>query len=474
MIRFFVVCVVAAAVGACTAPPARPVAAVVASAADVGLGDEAVPDVAAQWWRDFDDPALTQLIEMAVRNAPSVAAAEAALAHATADLDASRSQQGLALNGSLSEDREHFSARSYVPPPWGGNTYWNGTLGADLRWDLDLYGRIQRRIAAAEQERAARRSQLRGARLMVEAAVATAYIDWIRAVHDVTVAESLVTEREALRTRAQRRTEHGLAPLSEVTVAVADCDAAGAELARDRAEVPLALHRLGLLTGQGERLTALPTPQLNPAALAVPQALPGDLLTRRGDIKAAAARLAAAVDREELARLARYPAVELHGFVGTTAFGLDSLLSAPSRMLLAGASGMLPLYDHGRTAAGERAAAAGTAQAVAAYNQTVLDAVRETADALTRLAARAQEQRAADAVVADTQQLLSDAQRRRSAGLVDDRAVSQARIAATLAAVRADDLRWAVAQSRVSLIVAIGGSALDPSFLTASNPKVSP
>jgi len=160
--------------------------------------------------------------------------------------------------------------------------------------------------------------------------------------------------------------------------------------------------------------------------------------------------------------------------VGTTAFGLDSLLSAPSRMLIAGAGAMLPLYDHGRIDAGRRAAGANTAQALAAYNQTVLEAIRETADALTRVAAREQEVRHADAIVVDANRLLGDVQRRRVAGLADERAVIQARIAALIAAVHADDLRLAAAQSRVSVLVAIGGSGRDPSILSASTSKVSP
>jgi outer membrane protein TolC len=111
---------------------------------------------------------------------------------------------------------------------------------------------------------------------------------------------------------------------------------------------------------------------------------------------------------------------------------------------------------------------------LAAYNQTVLEAIRETADALTRVAAREQELRHADALVVDANRLLGDVQRRRDAGLADERAVIQARIAVTIAAVRADDLRLAAVQSRVSVLVAIGGSALDPSTLSVPNAKVSP
>ena len=431
-------------------------------------------DVAGDWWHAFEDPTLNDLIERAIRNAPSVEAAQAALESASADLDEAQSARGLSVDGALTEDRQHFSARSYIPPPWGGSTYWNGTVGADLHWDLDLYGRISRRISAAGHERDARRSQLRGARLMVQAGVTTAYLDWLRARRDVKVADAILGESEAALGLLQQRAARGLVAAAEVTSAESERDVARQDLVRYQSEVPLAVHRLGALTGLGANLAALPDGHVNASGLTVPAVLPGDLLTRRGDIKAAAARVAAAVDREELARLARYPDVDLHGFVGTTAFGLDNLLSAPSRMLVAGAGAMLPLYDHGRIEAGQRAASANTAQALAAYNQTVLEAIRETADALTRVAAREQELRHADALVVDANRLLGDVQRRRDAGLADERAVIQARIAVTIAAVRADDLRLAAVQSRVSVLVAIGGSALDPSTLSVPNAKVSP
>jgi len=474
MIRPVLLLIALAGLVACAAPPSATVSSRMRPGADFGLGQEVAEDVAGDWWQEFQDPTLNDLIERAIRNAPSVEAAQAALESASADLDSVQSARGLSMDAGVTEDRQHFSARSYIPPPWGGSTYWNGTIGADLHWDLDVYGRISRRVSAAGHERDARRSQLRGARLMVEAGVTTAYVDWLRARRDVQVAEAILGEREAVLGLLKQRAARGLVATAEVTSAEAERDAARQDLVRYQAEVPLAMHRLGALTGLGANLTTLPDGHVNESALTVPTVLPGDLLTRRGDIKAAAARVAGAVDREELARLARYPEVDLHGFVGATAFGLDSLLSAPSRMLIAGAGAMLPLYDHGRIDAGRRAAGANTAQALAAYNQTVLEAIRETADALTRVAAREQEVRHADALVVDANRLLGDVQRRRVAGLADERAVIQARIAALIAAVHADDLRLAAAQSRVSVLVAIGGSGRDPSILSASTSKVSP
>ena len=458
----------------CVAGPSREATKSLPSAAAFGIMSEAAPVLEAEWWRAFQDPSLDALVSLALHDSSTLVTVQAALDQASAELGGTQSAAGPSVVAAWTEDREHLSSRSYFPPPFGGKTYWNGDLGADLHWNMDLYGRIARRVDAAGREVAARQLQLRSARLAIAAAVVTTYLDWQRAQQVAEATTQVLQQREAALTLAQRRVAHGLGPTSEVTTARLDCDAARADVAHAEAEAPFALHRLGVLTGRGMTNSPLSAARLDPQALVVPAVLPGDLLTRRSDIQAAYQRVAAASDQEDVARLARYPNLDLHAFIGTSAFGLDNLLSAPARVLLAGFSAALPLYDHGSRAAAERGASAATTAAIAHYNQTVLESVREAADALTRVALRERELGYAEAAVLEQQQTLSELQRRRAAGLIDDRPIFAARALLIMATSRAQDLRLAAAAARVSVVVAIGGSADDPGFLTASTSKVSP
>jgi multidrug efflux system outer membrane protein len=161
----------------------------------------------------------------------------------------------------------------------------------------------------------------------------------------------------------------------------------------------------------------------------------------------------------------------LHAFVGTTAFGLDNLVSAPSRLLVGGLTAALPLFDAGRIDARTRMANAETQAAIARYHDTLLNAIRETADALTRVTQREAELAQADASVREHRLLLDDATRRRTAGVGDDRAVRLNRIALLISIARAEDLRLAVAAARVTVVLATGGSADDPSILQTADSR---
>jgi NodT family efflux transporter outer membrane factor (OMF) lipoprotein len=451
--------------GCALGPVHRPDAGLVAPA-DVGVTGETTAPIDAEWWHAFNDPALDALVTRALAHAPGVEAAEARLTHALAGLDVASAARRPTIDAGASLDREHFSERSFYPPPYGGNTYWNGSVLGVLHWDADLWGRQRSRIDAAIDEARARRIELRSTRLLLEAAVVTAWIDLDRALRARDRALETVALAERELALARRRAEAGLDAGGDVARPRGNLETARTEFERASVEVELAHDRLGALTGDGARTSVDATPHLAVAALAVPKALPGDLLARRGDVKAGRLRVEALLAREHVASLARYPSLDLHAFAGTTAFGLPELFSGPARTMGAGAQLALPMFDTGTLRGTLAASHAEVDGAIAAYHATVLEAVRETADLLARIrgvdasldeAGRVREARAAS----ETQ-----ARRRHEAGLAPEAAVLQAALARVAAQSRVDDLTLTAAALRVALLVAVGGSADDPSFLT--------
>src|SRR5450755_745149 len=90
----------------------------------IGL-DAAVtmPAFATDWWHGFGDAALTDLVERALADNPSLKVAQARLARAQAAVSGAQAADGPQVNGGLDVTRQRFSATSIYPPPLGGGIY---------------------------------------------------------------------------------------------------------------------------------------------------------------------------------------------------------------------------------------------------------------------------------------------------------------------------------------------------------------
>lgn len=162
----------------------------------------------------------------------------------------------------------------------------------------------------------------------------------------------------------------------------------------------LATNALAALAGRGPDYAAAIRPAtLNlDTALPLPAQVPADLLARRPDIAASVARIDAAAAGRQVARRAFYPNVNLAAFAGLQAIGLGNLLSLDAGTVGAGPAIHLPLFDNGRLKADLAGATAALDLATADYNERVVGAVREAADAIA-LVANVREQAARNADV---------------------------------------------------------------------------
>lgn len=210
------------------------------------------------------------------------------------------------------------------------------------------------------------------------------------------------------------------------------------------------------------------------AALPLPDTLPADLLARRPDILAAQARITAAMAGREVARSDFYPNINLVGLAGVQAIGLGKLFTGDAATYGAGAAVHLPIFDGGRLRAAYAGANARADGAVADYNGAVLDAVREAADALTRvqsLARALEAQREASAGITALQRL---EEARFGAGLGSRLQLIEAGLRALAAGQAVTDLEADQVTARVRLLVALGGG-FDPEHLaTVTDTRSSP
>lgn len=445
------------------ATPHDPVAVTAIAPDGLGLGAQAAPPVADDWWRGLGDPQLDRIMADALAGSPRLDAALARVREARAVLDARRGDAGPQVTLDANEQYSRLSERYIIPPPYGGTMQWQGQAQVNLNWNLDFWGRQADAIAAARDSARAAELDQEAARLALTGAVTQTYVELVRAERLIALGEATVAQRERSLHLVETRIRAKLA--SRLDARAGETLVAQARLAVTQAQARRALltHALAELAGHGADYYAGvgPTRLALDGALPLPAALPADLLARRPDIAGAQARIAAAAAGRSVARKAFYPNINLSALVGVQALGLGNMFSTDAGTYGGGGAIHLPIFDGGRLKADHAAATARLDGAIAAYNDTVLAAVREAADALAKIASARDEmaqQQAATRGLADVTRLnrvrVESGLQSRLDLIAPDLALLQAQQAQV-------NLEADAALAAVQLVVAIGGG-FDP------------
>jgi NodT family efflux transporter outer membrane factor (OMF) lipoprotein len=366
-----------------SAPPARIAKAAQTYAAGQSFAAPSTVWPADGWWRAYGDPQLTGLIEAALTGSPDVAQAEARVRKAQALAGQARAATlpSLSFNGDAEQMKQSYNLG--IPPefvPQGYNDY--GRLTLDFSWELDFWGKNRAAVAAATSEARAARAEEAEARLVLSTAVAGAYADLARLFAEHDVAERALAVRRETADLVRQRVLNGLDTQAELRQAEAGPPSARADLAALDEQIALTRNRLAALLGAGPdrglSIARPPSAALKPFGL--PANLAADLIGRRPDVSAARWRAEAAQSRVSQAKAAFYPNVNLAGFIGVQSLGLDQLFKSGSDIGSVGPAVSLPIFEGGRLRAGLRGSQADRDAAVAAYDATVAQALRDVAD----------------------------------------------------------------------------------------------
>ncbi len=452
------VLIAAGLLAGCAVPESKPLVTPLAAPA-LGLSGTPAPTIAADWWRGFGDPQLDRLVGDAVAGNPSLDAALARVAQARAVLATRDAENGPNVTLDASEQVARLSGRYTIPPPFAGSTRFIGSTAANLSWNLDLFGRQKAAIEGARASVRAAALDVAAARLTLSGAVVQTYVDMARAEMQAGIAQRTIATRENSLRLVNVRIRNNLSSKLEAQAAATLLAQARQALLRSQAAQLLAKTALAALAGRGVDYPATigPTAIRLDAALPLPRAVPADLLARRADIAAAQARIEAAAAGRQVARRAFYPNVNLAAMAGFQAVGLGNLVSLDAGTAGAGPALHLPLFDNGRLKAELAGSTALLDAATADYNDRIVGAVREAADALARIGALEADRVRQREVVrgfAETGRLNAI---RVSSGL-DSRLDLVDNDVRTLEAEQADaNLAADAAQQRIALVLALGG-----------------
>lgn len=337
-----------------------------------------------RFWGGFGDPILAELVETTLEANQTLVAAVARYERAEALLAGARRDRrpGVTAGAGVSQTRPSEFEQGDGPDRF--DTF---EVGLVAEWEIDLFGRLQRMAESRRAELQAAAADVDAVRVALVGQVAVSYfrLRGLQQQHEVVRANIRLQEESIdivdARVEAGRGTEF-------------DRVRARAQLERIRAGLPLldaeiraAMHRIAVITGQPPtrlvpRLSAprdLPDarPDISPGT-------PGELLRRRPDIAAAERRVAAATARIGVAAADLYPRFTLGGLLATVAGDAGDLLSSEPRSSRVALGIDWSFLDRGRVRARIDAADAATREAIAAYRQSVLEALEATETRLVR------------------------------------------------------------------------------------------
>jgi NodT family efflux transporter outer membrane factor (OMF) lipoprotein len=460
MLRRSIILLSALALSACMLPPKAAEHAKPLEARNTGLTGAEVLPVSQGWWQSFQDPQLDELIRHGLAGSPTLAQAQARVAQAIAETQGTNSKLKPNANFDASALYQRAPENYIIPPPLAGHTFWMGQAGASLGWDLDFSGKQAHAVARDNALAQSAQLDLENSRLLLTGAITQAYIDLHRSYALIDIARRSESQRQNIVKITEHRVAAGLDTRLELRQAEGQLPQA--RVAREQAEAAaqLAIHQLATLTGQGAESYAGITPPSAyiDAALPVPTSLPINLLARRPDVLAARKGIEAADAQRLSDRAAFYPDVNLRGLAGIGAFGWSNLVSWSARGFGAGPALSLPLFDGGRLKAQYRGSEAALDGAIAAYNDTVLRAIGETADQLTRIDTLTRERIDQQQTLEANEAAYQLAEERYRAGLASYLAVLNAETQVILARQTMVSIIDDEADARVRLLLAVGGS----------------
>jgi|GraSoi_2013_60cm_1033757.scaffolds.fasta_scaffold00438_1 NodT family efflux transporter outer membrane factor (OMF) lipoprotein len=338
------------------------------------------------WWEIFGDPELNKLEEQIAGSNQTLKVAEARFREARAAIRFNRAAQFPTISTAPSASyvkRPDFSPS--FPSKIREVSEGDLVLPFDLSYELDLWGRVRRSVAAAREEAQATAADYETAKLSLEAELALDYFELRSADAQKQLLDDTVKAYTDNLQLTLRRFKGGVAPRADVAQAQTQLDTTNVQDTDVTVQRAQFEHAIAILIGRPPADFSLVAVPLNYQPPSIPIGLPSELLQRRPDIAAAERRVAEANNQIGIARAAYFPTVTLGGTAGFAGTQGSNWFSWPSGFWAVGPALAETLFDAGRRRATSESARANYDATVATYRQTSLTAFQEVEDNVAAL-----------------------------------------------------------------------------------------
>jgi NodT family efflux transporter outer membrane factor (OMF) lipoprotein len=427
----------------------------------------------ADWWRRFRSADLDHVMAKALADNQTLQKATDKLheTEAASKVEGSRLLPFLDADIGMRQSRipNHGVVASYNSALAGQEKTMAFLNPLSLRYELDFWGKNRAALDAALGESAAQEAEYAQTRLLLTTGVARAWFRGAALSRQLALAQATTKLRHDVIRLAETRVRTGLEAADATPLAIAEAETATKREAGLRALLAYQEDMLARLMGEGPdagRALFSSRGANLPASFALPKRLPVELLAHRPDLAAAMRRAEAAAERIHIAKAEFLPTIDLSAVAGLEASTqttrnvdqLASLLFRGSAFNYVIAPGVhLPLFEGGRLRGKLEGRRAEYDEAVDSYNETLLQAAQQVADALaTQLQARASLDAQARIVGAARAQL-SLARTRWNTGLKDKREILGAAAIALDQQLLYEQLKADYMTATVDVLQALGG-----------------
>ena len=410
------------------------------------------------WWAVFEDPVLNDLIRIA--NEQNLSLREAGWRVMQA-----RAQRAIAAGNLFPQTQQGFgqydrlleSESLVTPEPFRAFDQWS--TGVTLAWEVDVWGRFRRAIAASDANVEASIGDYDAVLICLIAEVATAYTDYRTFQQRLAYARNNVKIQQGSLQLSQDQADLGATSYTGVSLAKSSVASTQAIIPSLQIGLRQASNRLCTLLGLPTHDLAgmLGADEIPTAPLEIAIGIPVDLLRRRPDIRASERAVAAQSEQIGIAAADLYPHFSINGEFALESEKFKNLFSAASSSGSVGPSFRWDLLNYGRITNNVRLQDARLQELIAGYQNTVLNANQEVEDALVAFLQNQERVRYLETNVRETQEALKLLTISFEEGLTDFTGVFVLQGTLVAAQDQLAQTRGEVVTSLISLYKALGG-----------------
>lgn len=347
---------------------------------------ELSPEVLADWWTVLDDDTLTQLVILSLNNNKNLQEARSRVNEARAALGISKSELLPWLDSNNSWGRTKISDNS--PSNIGQGIANSYKLGIDASWEIDVFGGNRYKVEAAAADLQAQHALLHSTWVSLTSEIAVNYLSLRTLQERLRIAENNLALQENTVQLLQAKYDSGLIDELNLSQAKYTASQTKATIPTVKISIEEMLNNLAILTGQipgSLQKTLLERKELPDINEMIYVGIPAETLRQRPDIQAAEHQLEAQMARTKSAKADLKPKLVLFGSIGLESFSSGSLLSPSSLGFSLLPKISFPIFHAGAIRKNINVQSAREEQYLAAYENTVLNAVAEVRNALVSI-----------------------------------------------------------------------------------------
>jgi len=336
-----------------------------------------------QWWEQFDDPVLNDLIMIGLAENKDVKIAAARIEQFAGQYITTRAALFPQIGAGASFGRGRASEKGPAPLSSAIENPADSYLtqfGAS--WEIDLWGKLRRAKESVRADILSSEEARRGVILSLVSSIATGYINLRDLDRQLEIAQATAKSREESYTIFELRFNGGIVSELELSQVNSQYEEALATIPVIRKSIAQQENALSVLLGRnpgpiprGKTIDQLGLPL-------VPAGLPSDLLTRRPDIRQAEQNLISANAQIGVAKAQYFPSISLTGLFGWSSTDINRLFMGPAQTWSYAAQVAAPIFTAGAIYGQVKSVEAFQQQLLIVYQQTIQNAFRDVNDAL--------------------------------------------------------------------------------------------